>query len=89
MFVVPVHLIPRTFPYANSITLTPGTVSIWVHGHAITVYALSQRAISSVLASASASVLDTALTLRGTTFVEFLKYLGKNTDSIRILADFG
>ena len=28
--------------YANSITLTPGTVSIWVHGRAITVHAIAE-----------------------------------------------
>jgi multicomponent Na+:H+ antiporter subunit E len=28
--------------YANSITLTPGTVSIWVHGRAITVHAIAK-----------------------------------------------
>ena len=28
--------------YANSITLTPGTVSIWVHGRAITVHAVAE-----------------------------------------------
>jgi multicomponent Na+:H+ antiporter subunit E len=30
--------------YANSITLTPGTVSIWVHGRAITVHAIAEEA---------------------------------------------
>jgi multicomponent Na+:H+ antiporter subunit E len=29
--------------YANSITLTPGTVSIRVHGHAITVHAIAEE----------------------------------------------
>ena len=29
--------------YANSITLTPGTVSIWVHGRAITVHAIAEE----------------------------------------------
>ena len=29
--------------YANSITLTPGTVSVWVHGRAITVHAIAEE----------------------------------------------
>jgi multicomponent Na+:H+ antiporter subunit E len=51
----PVDVSPRVFDavttqrtdlgrviYANSITLTPGTVSIWVHGRAITVHAIAE-----------------------------------------------
>ena len=29
--------------YANSITITPGTVSIWVHGSSITVHAIAEE----------------------------------------------
>lgn len=52
----PVDVSPRVFDtpttqdtdlgrviYANSITLTPGTVSIWVHGRAITVHAIAEE----------------------------------------------
>jgi len=35
--------------YANSITLTPGTVSIVVHGHAITVHAIAEEVADSLL----------------------------------------
>jgi multicomponent Na+:H+ antiporter subunit E len=34
--------------YANSITLTPGTVSIWVHGRAITVHAIAEEVADSL-----------------------------------------
>jgi multicomponent Na+:H+ antiporter subunit E len=35
--------------YANSITLTPGTVSIWVHGARITVHAIAEDVADDLL----------------------------------------
>jgi multicomponent Na+:H+ antiporter subunit E len=35
--------------YANSITLTPGTVSIWVHGTRITVHAIAEDVADELL----------------------------------------
>jgi len=34
--------------YANSITLTPGTVSVWVHGHKILVHAIAEEVAESL-----------------------------------------